>query len=330
MFYTFKFFAACEDCMKAGIGHKCEHKASEMPEWLTQSAQKLIREIYEQMDQRGHLEQETLGISQKENQAAFAPDQVNKFFNHIETPRFKESLIDIEPDKCYVAIDPTGGGKFSDLSMMCAVYVGGTFVLVGGESINAKRENEFLPQIVQNLHGIRTFHAFRNVKFVIFVESNSGILGRNIEDYLIANVKKIHIVSKDDFDIGGVDYGKHSSNGLQTTNKVKENMYLCMKNRFHMQTIRIFENFVVLHDPEASSKNPKSAHEIRTLYLGRLKKQLLQWEIIKKLPVDAQYGGKMKITYNGKAHGADDCACVTQLCLSWAEETRNNPRFRVQ
>jgi hypothetical protein len=323
LFNTYKFYLACEECRAKKIASECVHNLHLLPAWLTVSKNQTVRSMYKQLGQTELLEQETMGVGHSINESAFQQNLVLQLFNKQETPFLRDNQIDLDPVCIYVSIDPSAGGKASDFAVCSAFYDRGTFVICGLEAIPSREDEDFaITQIVLHMKELRNIHRFRNTIIIVAIENNMGYVTKRIKKMVLENIYNVKILDKGDLDNTNRQLNKDPlTTGLQTTDLLKEKMYILTKQFIQMRNIRFYENFTVVY--KRSKQNLTHEDDVRDI-LNELKQQWLSYAIIKKVPLDPT-SGRVKITLSGKLAGKDDLIMGVQLNLVYSQIDMNRP-----
>lgn len=268
-----------------------------------------------------------LGIGASEHYAAFPRSLINSFFSTEENPYFRDEEIRARPLDFWVSIDPTGGGKGSDLGLASFYYDRGQQVWLGGESIPSREGDNFLDSsqyisyIEEHVRRIRSNPKFRESMMVLMVENNMGEQGRNIRNalYHSAVCRPICVLNKDGFDVAELSAPtlkrELGDGGLKTDRIIKQSAYSYAKVCLMERTLRFYEDFIVVYNPKPQDSNYNPVVEFKRL----IKDQMTQMSYVQRLP-EAEDRGFKKIerTITAKfASCKDDAWFIAELNMIW-------------
>lgn len=321
MFNTFKLYQACKPCIDAGIAEKCEHLKNELPWWHKQSKQMLVREMMEKLGNVEGAKRELLGVNTSQIKPVYMATHVRHLFNQDKNPLVKPSQITDEPVIIFVAIDPSGGGKKSNVGLVSMVIHQGQYIIIGAESIPARLSTDSHPFIKDHIKRLRELPKMSHATIIVAIENNIGQackeIGNAISSLQLPNVKFLlkdarTIDSIELYKGGGARNGPFGvrTQGRQGQGDVKEEMVFTLKQRLQDHTLRFYEHFLMCYRPE---KSPDPIKE----YKSSLQTQLLSYSM-KLQPAQNEFS-TTKYTYSAKhcSVGHDDDCTVCTICLHW-------------
>jgi hypothetical protein len=106
---------ACDACQKKGVMEMCVHNKHLLPTWKSDSAQEDIKQLLGGADTAAY-QQEIMGINSDVRELAFPEMHLHRF-EQLPPVRFS-----VAPSRLYTFVDPSGGGKSSDLAIITALF----------------------------------------------------------------------------------------------------------------------------------------------------------------------------------------------------------------
>jgi hypothetical protein len=322
-FNIFKFFLACEKCIKEDKASTCTHKLHELPFWQDPNKQMMLRSVMEQLGYADSAAQELQGISKNNLKTVFPQQDIMKLFNSSITPLFKHKDMTEEPPIVFVTIDVSIGGDKSNTSLMSTFPYQGNIIIVGAESIPTKLEEDYRDIIIHHVKNLRSIPGLEKTQVIICIENNTVILARQVvHDLLQLNLPWIRIMEKSGNDITHSDVYQGVKNrqfGVRTQGKqgegnIKEEMVYALKAALMTRQFKFSEMFFILTPNLQPDQYKKS-----------LMNQLLAYAV--KIQVSDTSFSKPKRTYSGKHAGPDDDAMVMMLNKYWLMNYLERPSW---
>lgn len=322
MFNVFKMYQACQKCIDAGIAEKCEHLKNELPWWHNQSKQMLVRDIMTRLGCEESAKRELLGVSTSKVKPIYPSTLVRQLFNTQKNPLISLSQLTEDPYLIFVAIDPSMGGDKSNTSLVSMIFHQGQYIIVGGESIAAKIDEQYRPILTQHIRSLRDLPRLSHATIIVAVENNNGMVGRNIvNDIVKMNLDRVQFLIKNGQTLtsselyrgGGSKSGPFGvrTQGQQGQGNIKEEMVYNLKTALQNQQVRFAREFLHIHALSHGSPDPVKDYKTSVM------NQMLAYAMKFKL-AEGDFA-TTKRTYSGKhgPEGHDDDCTVYGICLFW-------------
>ena len=321
MFNIFKLYQACPKCIDAGVAEKCEHLKNELPWWHAQSKQMLVRDIMTRLGCEDSAKRELLGVNTSKVKPIYPSTLVRQLFNTTKNPLVPLAQLTEDPLMIFVAVDPSGGGDKSFTSVVSMIFHQGQYIIIGGESISAKLDDEYRPVITQHIRSLRDLPRMSHATIVVAVENNNGNVGRNIvRDIVAMNLDRVLFLIKNGqtlssselFKGGGGKTGPFGvrTQGQQGQGNVKEEMVFTLKTVLQNQQLKYAKEFLLTQRNEGSMDPIKD-------YKTSVMNQMLAYSV--KFAMAKGDFSTTKRTYSGKhgTEGHDDDCTIYGICLFW-------------
>jgi hypothetical protein len=321
MFNTFKLYQACKACIDAGQAEKCEHLKDELPWWHKQSKQMLVRDMMEKLGQGESVKRELLGVNTSQVKTIYQSTHVRHLFSLEKNPLVEPYQITEDPALIFVAIDPSGGGPKSNVSLVSMIFYGNQYIILGGESIPAKLSHEALPYINQHIRQLRDLPKMSHATIIVAIENNIGQSCKEIGNSIISmNLPRVKFLYKNARTVdsaelykgGGVRDGTFGvrTQGRQGSGNVKEDMVFTLRQHLHNHSLKFYRHFNMAYRPENVPDPIKD-------YKSSLMIQMLAYS--RKLKLAEGEFAMTKYTYSAKhcSVGHDDDCTVCSICLHW-------------
>jgi hypothetical protein len=314
-FNIFKFFLACEKCMREDKAASCTHKLHELPWWQDPTKQLLLRSIMEQLNYADSAAQELQGIAKSNLKTIFPHDKILKLFNPVQTLLF-DPIHEMRdpPPIVFVSIDVSIGGDKSRTSLMSMYPHQGQLILTGAESIPNKMDEDYRTLLVSHITQLRMLPMLEKCRVVVCLENNTVGPARQVMfDLLGLNKPWIRIMERTGVDIThselyeGVkkrQFGVRTQ-GLQGEGNQKEEMVYSLKRALMLSQFRFSKDFFVLTPDLGIEKYKKS-----------LMDQLMAYAVKIQMSQSLEFH-KPKRVYGAKHAGPDDDALVMMLGNYW-------------
>ena len=333
--YTYRFQAACSQCIAKGIAKECTHLNNEIGEWLTSERRELVSAIYAHLGDEETMDQENLGISHDITEAAFDSRLINHLFSKENPP--VRSLTSLETDTVFTFIDPTGGGK-SDLAICSCIWENGKVIIVGMESMPLRDTDMMCDYTISHLKQLRTLEGCKRAVIVLFIEANIPSFSYTFGKRALQEVERISIPNRKGLECK--EYLMHSGGkstssaneqniGVATTNQIKAEMYEFMKQCLANKVIQFHEQMICVYD----ERNPESSNAIIQSPVVRVKTMLkiqgLEFSIHWMGPANPAFG-KFFYSFSGKRAGSnqkDDLWMAFQGCIYDSSQFLNGIEF---
>jgi hypothetical protein len=322
-FNIFKFYLACDKCIREDKAAQCQHNLHELPWWQDPSKQLLLRNIMEKLNFADSAAQELQGIAKNNLKTVFPQKEVMKLFNPKITPLFSHSQMTEEPPIVFVSIDVSLGGDKSHTSLMSTFPYQGNIIIVGAESIPSKLTEDYREVIVRHVVQLRSIPKLYRSQVIICLENNTVGPARQVMiDLLSLNHEWIRIMEKTGNDITSsslYEGVKQRQFGVRTQGQMgqgnqKEEMVYDLRASLISQQFKFSDQFFCL-TPDLSTDDYKKS----------LQAQLLAFAV--KIQVVESSFSKPKRTYDGKHAGPDDDAMCMMLNKFWLRQYLERPTF---
>jgi hypothetical protein len=320
MFNIFRLYQACQACIDAGVAEKCEHLKSELPWWHNQSKQMLVRDIMTKLGCADSAKRELLGVNTSKVKPVYDSKIVRQLFNTQRNPLFRLSSLSEDPALVFVAIDPSMGGDKSNTSLVSMIFHQGQYVIVGGESIAAKIDEQYRPVIMDHVKNLRMLPKLSHATILVAIESNNGMVGRHImNDIVSLNLPNVLFLikhgqtlsSSELYRAGGSKSGPFGvrTQGQQGQGNVKEEMVFTLRTALQNEQLKFAHEFLHIH----RSGGPDPIKDYKTSVMN----QMLAFSM--KFAMAKGDFSMTKRTYSGKhgPEGHDDDCTVYGICLYW-------------
>ncbi len=308
----YRFYLACESCIKQGVGGTCKHKQDRVPSWQSSEKHNLVQKLY------GHRtalhKQEAMGVKDSNDGQCFAKNYISRLYAN---PRYEFQDYHEPIRKIYVTIDPNAGTEDSrdktgsDFALVSGFYVeyNEQFVITGLESIDAKNPRDYQNRIIEHIDRLREHPSTKNATIVLIVESNLGMSSGWINNYVMEK-RGDNVVEMDD---------KVLKSGVATTHPVKKSMMQITRTFLEQDQLRFAKDLVCT--------GIDSLNDGKEFVMGELKRQLKVYQEFKQTPDNPL--GKTRVGYTGKlGSGRKDDMCVAlQLMLFWSHKFRHDQKY---
>lgn len=321
MFNIFRLYQACQACIDAGIAEKCEHLKSELPWWHNQAKQMLVRDIMTKLGCADSAKRELLGVNTSKVKPVYDSKLVRQLFNTQKNPLFRLSSLSEDPALIFVAIDPSMGGDKSNTSLVSMIFHQGQYVIVGGESIAAKIDEQYRPIIMDHIKNLRMLPRLSHATILVAIESNNGMVGRHIcNDIVSMNLPNLLFLIKNGqtlssselYRAGGSKSGPFGvrTQGQQGQGNIKEEMVFTLRTALQNEQLKFANEFLLINRPSGS---PDPVKDYKTSVMN----QMLAFAM--KFAMAKGDFSMTKRTYSGKhgPEGHDDDCTVYGIALYW-------------
>lgn len=184
-------------CRAAGRTRECKHLLARLPKWQSQQKHEEIRNLMDQAQDAADLERETMGIEATDSPACFPEAEVHTLFALPKWVDRNEAPI----SHVYVAIDPnTGTGDASakttsDFAVVAAYDLMNAMVICGLESIDARKPEDYMPQIIEMIKKLQSRPSMQHAKFILIHENNgttsAGWVRRELTQYQRNGIRNV-------------------------------------------------------------------------------------------------------------------------------------------
>lgn len=318
MFNKFVFLGACEECIAAGIARECKHNMNELPFWQESASQMDLRLIMSKLGRSDAAEQELMGITTTSLKAVLPITELSRIFNASHNPPFHVAELVTKVDLVFISIDVSLGGAKSNTALVSGFPYKGQFVIIGGEEIPNKVDDEFRPILIKHILTIRGRQEFKYSKIVIIIENNTVGVARHVYDDICllpdynTFIEVMRGVQQSDTTSGELFKGRKSfgvsTQGRHGEGNVKEEMVLALKGVVKSECIKFYP------DAHFTTLGPQSSSQIfkRSLF-NQLK------NLSKKFQLQTSSFHTPKYTYDAKHAGPDDCFMALALNIYWQQ-----------
>jgi len=290
----------CEDCKLSAHPENCTHMKHLLPKWKSGGKQDMVRQIYG--DNTADMLRESMGVTTNDSSAVFDDKWLNVFASR---PTYTPANT---PQYIFVAVDPNGGGE-SQMAIVSLYMDANNFAVCGIESHAVKGHGEIRTLLEAHVRAVRAI--FRS-SYIIFVpESNLGHEASHMSHMLrdVPNCRSLM---------------ERGEPGVITTHKRKELYTNMAVERFAGEGIWYAERFICV--------NPFGDANTREARVKRMfRKQLGSFSKV-VIPRGKDGYEKPKVTYSGKAAGANDDLVMTFVIgLYWSVQFmtgRSTPSVR--
>ena len=300
VFYTLQVYQACAECREKGdeAAESCNHNQHVLPSWQSARKKSIIKAM---MQGSEHFRSEILGIVGAAHERAFEPKHVNNLF---EVNKRFVLQYDVHYPILFIAIDPSGCGKSSDMAICSFIHQHGARVIIGMESFPGKTGLENITHILRHVRLLERLQFFNMTRKVFIIENNLGNEADYIAKAITDNVNNCVIMNN-----------LHSSTakskvGLRTTNAVKTQAVEHVRNLLRESAL-----FFVMEQVFVST------HE-NVIKLFREEMEYFS-EIIKDKDFD-----KPKRFFSGKRSShKDDLVLATLFGLYWSQKFMSSNEY---
>ena len=300
LFNQIQISMVCEDCKLTAHPEKCTHMKHLLPKWKSGGKQDMVRQIYG--DNTADMLRESMGVTTNDSSAVFDDKWLNVFASR---PTYTPANT---PQYIFVAVDPNGGGE-SQMAIVSLYMDANNFAVCGIESHAVKGHGEIRTLLEAHVRAVRAI--FRS-SYIIFVpESNLGHEASHMSHMLrdVPNCRSLM---------------ERGEPGVITTHKRKELYTNMAVERFAGEGIWYAERFICV--------NPFGDANTREARVKRMfRKQLGSFSKV-VIPRGKDGYEKPKVTYSGKAAGANDDLVMTFVIgLYWSVQFmtgRSTPSVR--
>lgn len=306
LFNTLRVFSSCAMCREKDMAASCTHKTNVAP-WQSLRKHVTLKNIYQE-DEKTFL-QEIGGIAFNINESCFKQKFVKDFMKKQPlTPRNEDNI-----NYVFIAVDPSGCGTSSDVSIVSMVRYYGSMIIVGAENKNMETTKEARAMLIAHVEKLNQNSRLRNALKVFVLENNLAaaceIMSDAVQDhcynYIIMNKMKGH---------ERMNKRVTESVGVRTTHQVKQVGVeligsMLKNNSLHISDEELFTSWTM----------------DRTQFKNLIGKQLQDFckvTIEKELEKD-------KIVYTGKVKGSkkDDLVMALLIGIFWSQTFFSDPAY---
>jgi hypothetical protein len=297
LFSVKQIWLACKTCRDAGVAFKCNHNNHLLPDWSSPRKRKIINAMMKNQEEL--LAREIGGVASVLHQKAFPFKLVTKF---KEQPPYEISN-DYYYENVFVAIDPSGAGKSSDIAITSMIRHNGLFIIIGMESFPAISALETHGLIVAHCDRIRDDPRFSASRLVFILENNLALESEHIEHMLVDNVSNYIVMTER-------DDGRHT--GFRTTNAMKTLAVENMREKLLDNALRVADKMSLV-----------TVQSDYDSMVGTLIDQMTEFaEVLKESDL-----AKPRKFYSGKAAGKDDLIITLLMCMHWSGFFLTSPKY---
>jgi hypothetical protein len=288
LFAVKQIYLACKVCRDAGMAHKCHHNVHMLPMWSSARKRRIVDCIMtgqEEMNAR-----ELGGVASELNQKAFLGKQVT-----MAEERQRYSVNRAYDYPCiFIAVDPNGAGKSSDIAITTLLRFQGEYVLIGLETFQSKSALENHSLLVRHVKALEQTGLYQNALKVFILESNLGLESEHISHMLRDNISNYLVMSEKP------EGGKI---GFCTTNAMKTLAVEQLRERLGDGAFRVAEEACMV----------SISHTYNEI-VGIMFEQMREFsEVLRESAVE-----KPKKYYSGKNSGKDDLIIAVLLAITWS------------
>ena len=288
---SLKLELVCPSCQRAGKVDICEHRLDRIPNFSSLDARDWVKSVYGDRRQEQYA-RENLGLNISRGPQCFDAMRVKEVFGQ---PRI--SLGDRSISHIFTAIDPCGGSNNrqkpgSDYAVVSIVAPGS--ILVGAEALDITNTDvAYFDLIVRHFKQMLQVPQLSSARLVVAIENNFGSDAVTLGLRLLDEFPNRLVLMQE----------KDLKKGVGTTDVVKLNMMLLLREHLNSHQIRIADMFI-------------TGHAKADALILELRDQLLRFQEVKEAP-KTQFG-KTRRAWSGKINGArDDLAVGLMLALYW-------------
>ena len=321
--YSYKFQAACNQCIAKGTARECRHMNNEIGEWLPPERRDLVSAIYLHLGDEETMDQENLGISHDITKAAFDSKLIHRLFSK-DNPLVR-SLSSENTKVIYSFIDPTGGGK-SDLAICSCVWENGHMIVIGLESMPLRDIDKMTDYTVEHILALRNMEGCQYASNILFIEANIPSFSYSFGKAAYKKIPRIYIPDRKGFDCkeyilysnGASTSTKGEKNvGVVTSNQIKADMYELTKQCLKNDAIHFHEQMVCIYSPPGQENSTGIVQTPQVRVKSMLKLQGTEFSIHWKGPANPAFG-EFYYAFSGKRAGSnqkDDLWMAFQGCI---------------
>ena len=264
----------CEDCKLGAHPENCTHMKHLLPKWKSGGKQDMVRQIYG--ENTADMLRESMGVTTNDSAAVFDDEWLHIFatrpvYSPVNTPRF-----------VFVAVDPNGGGS-SQMAIVSMYMDANNFAVCGIESHAVKGHGEIKTLLTAHIRGIRAM--YRSAYIIFIPESNLGHEAAHMHHMLrdIPNCRSLM---------------ERGEPGVVTTHKRKELYTNAAVERFASEGVWYAVKFACMNPFGDANGRAARVKKMFRNQLGSFSKVVI--------PRGSKDYSKPKVTYSGKAAGAND------------------------
>jgi hypothetical protein len=271
-----------------------------LPKWKSGGKQDMVRQIYG--DNSADMLRESMGVTTNDSSAVFDDKWLNVLTSRPPyTPKNIPSFI-------FVGVDPNGGGN-SQMAIVSLYMDANNFAVCGIESHAVKNHGEI--RTLLEAH-VRTIRAMYRSGYIIFIpESNLGHEASHMT-HMLRDVPNCRALME------------NGEPGVITTHKRKELYTNMAVERFAGEGIWYADHFVCSNPFGDANEREARVKRMFRKQLGGFSKVVI--------PRGGKDYSKPKVTYSGKAAGAnDDLVMCFVIALYWSVQFmtgRSTPSVR--
>lgn len=277
----------CDDCKAGGQPEKCTHMKHLLPKWKSGGKQDMVRQIYG--DNSADMLRESMGVTTNDSSCVFDDKWLNVLTSRPPyTPKNTPSFI-------FVAVDPNGGGN-SQMAIVTLYMDSNNFAVCGIESHAVKGHGEIRTLLEAHVRAIRAMY---HSGYIIFIpESNLGHEASHMT-HMLRDVPNCRALME------------NGEPGVITTHKRKELYTNMAVERFAGEGIWYADRFVCANPFGDANEREARVKRMFRKQLGGFSKVVI--------PRGGKDYSKPKVTYSGKAAGAnDDLVMCFVIGLYWS------------
>jgi len=277
----------CDDCKAGGQPEKCTHMKHLLPKWKSGGKQDMVRQIYG--DNSADMLRESMGVTTNDSSCVFDDKWLNVFTSRpLYTPKNTPSFI-------FVAVDPNGGGN-SQMAIVTLYMDSNNFAVCGIESHAVKGHGEIRTLLEAHVRAIRAM--YRSGYIIFIPESNLGHEASHMT-HMLRDVPNCRALME------------NGEPGVITTHKRKELYTNMAVERFAGEGIWYADRFVCANPFGDANEREARVKRMFRKQLGGFSKVVI--------PRGGKDYSKPKVTYSGKAAGAnDDLVMCFVIGLYWS------------
>ena len=264
----------CEDCKLGAHPENCTHMKHLLPKWKSGGKQDMVRQIYG--ENTADMLRESMGVTTNDSAAVFDDEWLHIFATRpVYTPVNTPSFV-------FVAVDPNGGGS-SQMAIVSMYMDANNFAVCGIESHAVKGHGEIKTLLTAHIRGIRAMY---KGAYIIFIpESNLGHEAAHMHHMLrdIPNCRSLM---------------ERGEPGVVTTHKRKELYTNAAVERFASEGVWYAVKFACMNPFGDANGRAARVKKMFRNQLGSFSKVVI--------PRGTKDYSKPKVTYSGKAAGAND------------------------
>ena len=298
LFATKHFYLACEECRAKEIAHLCNHMKHLRPNWQSERKGRIVQDIM--TGQSEMIAREIGGVASSLYERAFPAKFIKRFVNLPPV----NLAYDMSYDFIFHSIDPSGGGKSSDIAITSMIRKFGQYIIVGLDSFPIKTAKENHAFILQHVTAFRSDPRFTNSLSVFILESNLGLESSHIADMLEQNYGNYVVMNERNDD---------THTGFRTTHSLKMLAVETLREQIMSDAIRFVDDDTMISTCRSAEKN-------REILIDQLTEFR---EMIKESEVNAP-----KKFFSGKVVGKDDAIMSFLLCIHWSAFFYRSPKYQ--